>query len=241
MIFKELNTKRITQALLRYLAEIVIIFVGITCSFLFDQWREEKREKKELIELSKSLLSDIEALKGKLQGDLYGSNLWINQLDSLRKQRAIHKFSDRQLLWFYEAISGQVIFLFDPYSPTYMSALAKGSANELPEDIRNPLYKLYRIQLPFFQLLYEQQQENITNFRNTTVTLMNSDLYNNQDADFKPDMQVLANEVLRPVYGNFINQVITTEKSVYKLNEESFKTLLALESSLKEYVAKNEE
>lgn len=241
MIFKGLEAKRVTRLLLRYLTEVIIIFSGITCSFLFDQWREENREKKELIELSKSLLTDIEALKGKLQGDLFGSNQWITQLDSLRKQRALNKFSDRQLLWFYKAVSGQVFFLFDPYSPTYMSALGKGSVNGLPEDIRNKLYKLYRIQLPFFQLLYDQQQENITNFRNTTVTLMNTDLYSSQDADIKPDMQVLANEILRPVYGNFINQVIATEKSVYKLNEDSFKTLLELESSLKDYVAKNED
>lgn len=239
MIFKGLMTGSKTQLLIRYVAEIVIIFLGITFSFLFDQWREETKKKKELIELSKSLLTDIEALKVKLKADLAGSSDWISQLDSLRIQRSLNKFSERQLTWLYKMATGQVFFLFDPYSPTYMSALGSGAINELPEHIRNQLYKLYRVQLPFFQLLYEQQQENITNFRNTTITGMTTDLYTKQISEINPDLNVLSKEILRPVYGNFINQVISTEKSVYKMNEEAFNTLMLLEKSLRDYIEEN--
>lgn len=239
MIIKSIKANNLAQLLLRYLAEVIIIFLGITFSFLFEQWREEGKQKKARIELSRSLLTDIEALKGKLRGDLFGSSEWISQFDSLRVQRINNKFSERQLTWFFTAATGQISFLFDPYSPTYMSALGTGTVNELPEHIRNQLYKLYRVQLPFFQLLYDQQQDNITNFRNTTMIPLNVFLYTNKVDAVGPDFNVLAKEILRPAYGNFINQIISTEKEVYKLNEEVFATLGLLETSLNEYIEQN--
>jgi len=239
MLLKTLKRNKITRTLLRYLAEVIIIFVGITISFLFEQWREEKQRMKESVELAQSLLADVAALKIKLQDDLSGSAAWIRQLDSLRIQRTSNKFSDRQLNFFYRMVTGQIIFLFDPYSPTYMSAAGDGSLNELPEHIKNKLYQLYRIELPFFKLLYEQQQENIINFRNASVVPVNAYLYSTDAAQISPDLTLLAREIQRPAYGNFINQVIITEKEVYKLNEAAFNTLKELEKSLLEFVEKN--
>jgi uncharacterized protein YjiS (DUF1127 family) len=236
-----IKKRSIPQLLLRYLAEIIIIFLGITISFLFEQWREEKRQEKDLIELSESLLTDIRALKTKLKSDLGGSSAWISQLDSLRVQRIGEKISERQLVWFYRMVTGQVVFLFDPYSPTYISAVSSGIINELPDSIKNQLYTLYRVQLPFFQLLYDQQQENITNFRNNTLLPANTYLYRKEITGISPDEIVLAKEIQKPVYGNFINQVILTEKEVYKMNEEAFETLTELEGSLQEYIRNHAE
>lgn len=236
MLFKRIKAASISQLLLRYLAEIVIIFLGITISFLFEQWREEKKQGKELIELSKSLITDIEALKVKLKDDLQGSTNWISQLDSLRIQRTSAKFSDRQLTWFYEMVTGQIVFLFDPSSPTYISAIGSGLVNELPETIQRQLYKLYRVDLPEFQLLYNQQQDNVTNFRNTTFVTASAYLYTTEPSQITPDLTVLANEIKRPIYGNLINQIILTEKIVYEKNEDIFNSLSELENSLLEFV-----
>src|SRR5688572_6784170 len=114
MLLKRIKTSGIPQLLLRYLAEVIIIFLGITISFVFEQWREGKRQEKALVELSASLLMDIDALKTKLKEDLGGSSAWIRQLDSLRVQRTSAKVSERQLKWFYRMTTGQYIFLFDP-------------------------------------------------------------------------------------------------------------------------------
>jgi len=67
MLFKLIKSSSITQLILRYVAEIIIIFVGITVSFIFDQWREDIKKKKDLVELSQALLTDIDALKIKLK------------------------------------------------------------------------------------------------------------------------------------------------------------------------------
>ncbi len=71
----------------------------------------------------------------------------------------------------------------------------KGLINELPDSIMNQLYNLYRVQLPLFQLLYTQQQENITNFRNNTLLLTNQSLYQNENSQIPPDVTILAKEI----------------------------------------------
>lgn len=132
--------------------------------------------------------------------------------------------------------TGQFIFLFDPNSPTYISAVSNGTISELPENIRTQLYSVYRVKLPIFELLYNQQQENIVNFRNTTMINSNSYLYTAEISKINPDLKQLAEEILQPVYGNFINQVIITEKEVLEFNEKIFESLTELENSLLDYI-----
>jgi uncharacterized protein YjiS (DUF1127 family) len=224
------------QTMLRYAAEVLIIFLGITISFLFDQWREDRQQKRDLTELSESLLMDIGSLQAKLKEDLAGSENWIAQLDSLRIQRTSKTFSDRQLAWFSKVITGQIFFLFQPHSPTYLSAANSSLYSELPDTIKNELYTLYQVRLPLFQLLYNLQQENITAFRNSTVVPAPVYLYQPDGSGPRPDLQMLAQEISRPVYGNFINQVILMEKEVYQLNEDASASLTKLESSLRHYI-----
>ncbi len=227
--------RSVLKLILRYLAEIVIIFLGITISFLFDQWREERQKKKDLIELSQSLLTDVESLKAKLRNDIGGSAEWIGQMDTLRVQRTSDEVSEPQLTWFYKVITGQSIFLFEPHSPTYLSAVNSSLYSELPDTIRHQLYTLYQVRLPFFQLLYNQQQENITHFRNNVVVPANTYLYH-AHSPLQPDMKKFEAEIQRPVYGNFINQIILMEQQVYKINEEASEVLVRLEESLNKYL-----
>jgi len=223
------------RLVLRYVAEVFIIFLGITISFLFDQWRADRQKRQDLIELSQSLLMDVGGLKAKLTEDLSGSASWLRQLDSLRAQRILKTNSERQLKWFYEMITGQIYFLFEPHSPTYLSAANSSLYSELPDSIKNELYNLYQVRLPLFELLYNEQRQNIAHFRNNTVVPA-GDFYHDDVTDIHPDLKKLAQEIEHPVYGNFINQVILLEKEVYKLNESDFVSLIELEASLRSYI-----
>lgn len=236
MFTKRLKPGNTFQLMLRYAAEVIIIFLGITISFLFDQWREERQQKRDLTELSESLLMDIGSLQARLQEDMAGSKNWIAQLDSLRTQRTANVFSERQLHWFSRVVTGQIFFLFQPHSPTYLSAANSKLYSELPDTIKNELYNLYQVRLPFFQLLYNLQQENITHFRNNTVVPAGVYLYRPDLPESSLDLQKLAGEINRPVYGNFINQVILMEKEVYKLNEDASRSLTKLQGSLRNYI-----
>lgn len=224
------------RLILRYAAEVLIIFLGITISFLFDRWREDRQKREDLIELSQSLMMDIGGLKTKLIEERGGSETWIRQLDSLRSQRITNSTTERQLFWFYRLITGQIAFLFESHSPTYLSAANSSLYAELPDSLKNDLYTLYQVRLPFFQLLYNQQGENVTHFRNNVVVTSGADLYHQDATQLRPDLKKLAQELQRPAYGNFINQVIILEREVYALNESNTKYLTVLEKSLLNYI-----
>ena len=113
------NTRGVFRTLLGYGGEVAIIFIGITISFLFEQWWEERQEKKDLIELSESLINDAKSLKAKLKDDLEGSDEWIRVLDSIHTERISTHVSKQHLVWLYRLISGQELFLFVPQSPAY--------------------------------------------------------------------------------------------------------------------------
>jgi hypothetical protein len=236
MILKKLKSVTILQRLAQYIAEIVIIFIGITMSFVFDQWREDIKKKKELVVLSKSLLNDVNGLKKRLREDLVGSTEWINNLDSLCMQRASINLEERQLHWFYRMVTGQIIFLFDSYSPTYIAAVNNGTINDLPDSLKLQLYEVYRVKLPFFQLLYNEQHTLIQSFRNTTMITDETDLFISGSSKKHPDWALLRRQIQRPIYGNFIAQVVTTEREVYKLNESIYLSLMQLEHSLNHYI-----
>ena len=119
-LFNRQNFKNIYHRLLVYFIEIVIIFIGITISFLFEQWREENRQKQELIELAESLIRDAELEKAHLQSDLKGTNTWLQNLDSLRIQRDVENIGESELLWFYQLLIGKEFGLFDRNSPAYL-------------------------------------------------------------------------------------------------------------------------
>jgi hypothetical protein len=138
-------------------------------------------------------------------------------------------------------LTGQYVFLFDPYSPTYMSAAGNGLVHELPDSIKTQLYNLYRVELPFFQLLYDQQQENITNFRNNIMLPADVDLYRHDLSKISPDITVWAKKIQGPAYGNFINQTIIIEQKVYERNEDASDALTALEDMLGRYISMHKE
>jgi len=235
MLFNRIKPTRFFKLLLRYAAEVIIIFLGITISFLFEQWREEQRKRESLVELSESILSDMDALRKKLADDAGGSESWIHNLDSIRIQRTKNTVSEKQLKWLHSLISGQIYFLFDPYSPTYSAAASGGLLHELPEGIRNQLYNLYRVELPFFELLYNEQEKNLTHFSHTVVLPANANLYTDSVA-LQLDLRAFGREVQRPVYGNFISQLMLMEKEVLKLNKNTVRTLDNLEGSLTAYL-----
>lgn len=234
-LFDKLKIKNIYQRLLWYLAEVVIIFLGITFSFFFERWREEKAQKKELIELSQSLIRDAEITKAQLKSDLEGTELWISQLDSIRIQRDFDNLKEQQLLWFYELLSGKQFGLFDPKSPTYLSAISTGQIDKLPDSIQSQVYRIYQMKLGDFKFLYDQQNETIRHFRDEIMIPSDSYPYEKGTSIISLNYKTFAKEVNRPVYGNFINQIISAEKAVYKANVNGTNALDKLIENLQKY------
>lgn len=235
-LFNRQNFKNIYHRLLTYLVEIVIIFIGITISFLFEQWREENRQKQELIELAESLIRDAELEKAHLQSDLKGTNTWLQNLDSLRIQRDLENIGESELLWFYQLLVGKEFGLFDRNSPAYLSAINSGILIKLPDSIQRKIYNVYESKLPDLQHLYEQQNETANYFRNQIMIQSKTYLYHKQASTISIDLKKFAHEVQQPVYGNLINQFFTAEQIIRKSNIKITNDFESLIRSLHEYI-----
>jgi len=230
------NFKSIYHRLLVYFVEIAIIFIGITISFLFEQWREENRQRQELIELAESLLRDAEIGKVRLTSDLNGTNIWLLNLDSLRIQRELEKISESRLIWFSDLMTGKEFGLFDSKSPAYLSAISNGSLSKLPDTIQLKIYDVYENQLPSFKYLYDQQLETVKHFRNEIMIHSNIYLYHTNSSTVSIDLKKFAHEVQHPTYGNLINQIITTEKAVRGINMKLKEDFDSIIRTLRDYI-----
>jgi hypothetical protein len=230
------NFKSIYHRLLVYIVEIVIIFIGITISFLFDQWREENRQKQELIELSESLIRDAKIGKARLESDLNGTNIWLLTLDSLRIQRDLEKMGESELLWFYNLLTGKEFGLFDSKSPAYLSAISSGLLSKLPDSIQLKIYNVYEKRLPDLQHLYGQQNETAKHFRNEIMIHSDTYLYHKHASTVSIDLKKFANEVQQPIYGNLINQFFNAENLIRSRNIKITNDFDSIIRSLRDYI-----
>ncbi len=217
-LFNRQNFKSIYQRLLVYLVEIIIIFIGITISFLFEQWREDNRQKQELIGLAESLIRDAKIGKAHLESDLKGTNTWLQNLDSLRIQRDLGKIGESELFWFYNLLAGKEFGLFDSKSPAYLSGISSGLLTKLPDSIQIKIYNVYESKLPDLQHLYDQQNKTAEYFRNEIMIHSKAYLYQKNVSTLAIDLKEFADEVQQPIYGNLINQFFTTESVIRDKN-----------------------
>src|SRR5690242_4945613 len=83
--------KKITRTLLRYLTEIVVIFVGITISFMFDGWRESRNDRKEQVEFLNSLLADLRFKRDEINYEAKTAQQFIDSADRVIAAYESHK------------------------------------------------------------------------------------------------------------------------------------------------------
>ena len=240
MLFKTQNllklSRRGVKISLRYLTEIIIIFIGITISFAFEQWREDQRKHDALIGITESLLGDTRAARKELQQDQPVSAIWISGIDSVRILAPQKKLSTNQLQWFYRVITGQYTFLFEAYSSTFKSISATSQWTELPDTIRTKIYRVFNNKLLYGSLLYNQQQENITHFRLSMLEKGAMPLPLTDGINLTPDTSVLEDLLTQDHWQNMITQVLITEKMCYQQNEATIRFMEELEKDLEQYL-----
>ncbi|MCU0384287.1 MAG: hypothetical protein MUF68_09510 [Cyclobacteriaceae bacterium] len=234
--FNQKKFKNIYHRLFVYFIEIIIIFIGITISFLFEQWREDNRQKQELIGLAESLIRDAQIGKNHLISDLGGTNKWLRNLDSLRIHRDRKQMNKPELLWFYNLLAGKEFGLFDSKSPAYLSAISSGLLTKLPDTIQIKIYSVYESKLPDLQHLYEQQNETAKHFRNEILIHSNTYLYHSNTQALSIDLEKFALEIQRPIYGNLINQFFTAEMVIRNRNMKITNDFDLVIKSLKNYI-----
>ena len=84
----------INKKIVNYLIEIVTIFIGITLSFLFEDYRQARNERNNRKEIIKSLIIDIDFKKREVKEDLNAIEWQYKTIDSclsfVNQERKLH-------------------------------------------------------------------------------------------------------------------------------------------------------
>lgn len=150
------NSRSLAKTLARYLIEIIVIFIGITFSFVFDQWRESKAIRQNEIDFVKSLLNDLAIKKEELKGDSQGAKAVLDNISitvSKYYQRQIIPDSSLEFLLKMD----YSIWYFNPTTPSYLKSKAE-DWELLPDSLRQKIFHVY--EFDFHALNYHYQKVN---------------------------------------------------------------------------------
>lgn len=152
------SKKKFFKILGRYLTEIVVIFIGITISFMFDEWREGRNNRQKEKEFVRSLITDLKEKKNEIKDDSTGSIRTIQVIDSC-------------FIYFYQSKEPpdeltkdllsriQTPQLFSPSTPTYKSSSSTGQWQQLPDSLRRMTYSAYEKHLFLLESYYKRLDE----------------------------------------------------------------------------------
>lgn len=144
MVSKNSPRKNLGRIIGRYLTEVIVIFIGITISFLFEQWREAKNNRDKEREFVESLITDLRAKKNELTTDLKGLKRNIQIADSCFKFTYGGKELPNSVLKSLHGIQYS-FWGFRSGSPTYNSSSATGLWQQLPDSLRRQIFSLYEV------------------------------------------------------------------------------------------------
>jgi hypothetical protein len=148
----------------RYFAEIVIIFIGITISFIFEEWREEKANRQQEREFIESLLGDLKFKKDEISAERNEILQFIQYSDS-----ALLIFEDHKII-----SDGAIFYLLNSYNldnnffnsstPTFNANVGTEQYHRLPDTLRREMFGVYSL-FDYLKLYFESVDKVRFNFK----------------------------------------------------------------------------
>jgi len=171
--------------LIRFLAEILIIFIGITLSFLFDEYRESKKDTRVKKEIISALLTDIEIKRKELEGDMKSVQQAIDPIDTslylIKEGKQIPQDLIEKFIWSISYDYGS----FSTTTPTYVSLSSSSIWQQLPDSIRRDVFELYNGGYSFVENSILKSYEYSVYLKNHFFTSHRFSFYNIPDSNLK--------------------------------------------------------
>jgi hypothetical protein len=117
------------ENLKKYLFEIVVIFIGITLGFLFDEWRNSRTDVRERIELKQSMRTELVRIKSFFLAEDSSIQDQLTQVNDFLS--AIN--SDTSALFFFQNLTRDVSYLQGTFS--HINALARSNASRIATNV----------------------------------------------------------------------------------------------------------
>ncbi len=161
--------KRLSRNLGRYFAEIVIIFIGITISFLFDEWREEKSNQQKESEFIESLLGDLRYKKDEIQTEADGIREFMLNSDTLLTCLQKDKILNERLIGYILNSYDFDNNFFNAATPSFSASIAPDQYHGLPDSLRREIFEIYG-SFDFLRLYFETVDKARFNFKSNNMT-----------------------------------------------------------------------
>ncbi len=154
-----------------YVAEILVVFVGITLSFFFDEWRKDRRDEKRKTELIESLYKDVSVKIAEMRSDSQDVEFLLEGLGQVVKSSEAGGITAKERDFIF-LISNLPPAYFDWNTPTYDYAASTEDWFLLPDSLQRVLHHFYYNSLNFCRETYATKQNATTDLVNRlTATL----------------------------------------------------------------------
>jgi hypothetical protein len=117
--------KFFSESLQKYVYEVVVIFVGITLGFLFDEWRDRRIEEKERLELKQSMKAELIRIKSFFVDEQSGFSDQVAQIN----EYLTTGISDTSSLLLFVELTREVSYLEGTFY--HVNAIARGNASRI--------------------------------------------------------------------------------------------------------------
>jgi|GEM_PF-2881335 len=162
----------------KFFGEIAIIFIGITLSFLFDEYRESRKTEHAKAEIIRSLLSDMASKKKELTNDIVSVQQSIDLIDTClflaQHNMTIADPPVEKLIWSISYDYGG----FETSTPSYVGLSTSGIWQQVPDTVRTMIFDLYRIEYAFVQSAILKSYDYVTHLKITYFTSHHFDFKN---------------------------------------------------------------
>ena len=216
----------------KFLFEVVTIFIGITLSFAFEEYRQNRNERNNRDEIIRSLIADIEFKKKEIQDDIEAIKWQYQVIDSCilfsKKMQKVPKSLIRDL---HSALAADYSN-FDSTTPSYLSLTATGIWQQLPDTLRRRIYSSYNSDFKYLEIMYRKGAE-YSSFIQEHYLVGNSLMGPmERDPDFDLTDRMLANAQFRSALLLFRNQNYNTISRLHKTSRRLNRLSKSLNATL---------
>jgi len=230
-----MDFRRVIKTAVKYIIEIVVIFVGITISFFFDEWKQGRELLHRKIAYTESLIYEIGLKKKELISDSPAALVWISRLDSINANRLSGKVTEKQLTWFFEVMTRRTTFFFNGSTPSFNTISTVWQ--ELPDTIQLQIHSLFLQDFGYNELIYKDLRTTIIDFRTHFLIPFADMNFVDKGGGSNLNFKLFGEEIKKQAYGNLIAEIMIQEGSLYKIDKRAISKIESLRKNLTKFIS----
>jgi len=165
--------------------EILSIFIGITLSFFFEEYRQDKKDAQDRKEIVQALLTDILIYDQEMHYAIDFTQRSINRIDTAlllsSKDIELNKTQIENLIY----VIGNDHSYAPSTSPAYIGLLSSDIWQQIPDSLRRDVFNLYEGNYGTLKVVYEKFTEYASFMKTHFFISLPINLYNQSNGTWR--------------------------------------------------------